>query len=335
MSAVTQANPTIAPLAMNATSVKLRPRFEGSNICSWIGFKHVMYLVEEAVLDHFRQHDLIPRALYEDHGLCIEIVDSGVRILHALHMDDEVEVRIKPTTKAGDKEISLSVSLMVEREGKEVKALTGKVVVLIRHDDSMITGAAHVNKDHPLAAFSAPKILRANDTVVAGDFSTSREPGPIAPEVLAALGADTTNSFVWKWHVPYFYCHYNDRMQHSGYLRLMEEAKDLFVASRGISIRTLLEDNKWIPVVPTARVEILDEARMEDTLYTVYTVEEIFKDTTYRSRMDCYVERNGSLVKTATGSIVHGYAVIENRKDWSLVQFDERTIAALQGKQAV
>lgn len=332
MSAVTQENTTIAPLAMHATTVSLRPRFEGSNICSWIGFKHVMYLVEEAVLDHFRQHDLIPRALYEDHGLCVEIVDSGVRILHALHMDDQVEVRIKPTTKPGDKEISLSVSLFVEREGKEVKALTGKVVVLIRHDDSMITGAAHVNKEHPLAAFSAPKILRANDTVVAGDFSTSREPGPIAPEVLAALGADKTNSFVWKWHVPYFYCHYNDRMQHSGYLRLMEEAKDLFVASRGISIRTLLEDNKWIPVVPTARVEILDEARMEDTLYTVFTVEEIFKDTTYRSRMDCYVERNGALVKTATGSIVHGYAVIENRKDWSLVQFDERTMAALQGK---
>ena len=132
--------------------------------------------------------------------------------------------------------------------------------------------------------------------------------------------------------MPYFYCHFNDRIQHSGYLRLMEEVVDLFLAERGISIRTLLERNKWIPVVPMARVEIVDEARMEDTLYTVYTVEEIFKDTTYRSRMDCWVERNGALVKTATGTIVHGYAVIENRKDWTLVQFDAATLAALRGK---
>ena len=32
----------------------MRPRYEGANICTWIGFKHVNYLVEEAVLAHFR-----------------------------------------------------------------------------------------------------------------------------------------------------------------------------------------------------------------------------------------------------------------------------------------
>ena len=65
-----------------------RPRFEGSNICTWIGFKHVMYVVEEAVLDHLRQSGLTPRRLFEEHGLGVEIVDSHARIMHALHMDD-------------------------------------------------------------------------------------------------------------------------------------------------------------------------------------------------------------------------------------------------------
>ncbi|MDC8758949.1 hypothetical protein [Janthinobacterium fluminis] len=319
---------------MRTTTVLLRPRFEGSNICTWIGFKHVMYVVEEAVLDHFRQHGLVPRELYEEHGLCLEVIDSSVRILHALHMDDQVEVRIEPKTKAGAKEITVAVTLTVEREGKPVKALTGKVLLMLRQDDSQITGGAGAVAPHFLQEHSAPTLRRAGHAVLPLDQSVSRERAAVAPDVLKALGADSSNSFVWKWHVPYFYCHYNDRMQHNGYLRLMEEVVDLFLAERGISIRSLLEDNKWIPVVPTARVEIVDEARMEETIYTVYTVEEIFKDTTYRSRMDCYVERNGALVKTATGSIVHGYAVIENRKDWSLVQFDQRTIDALSGKPA-
>lgn len=117
----------------------------------------------------------------------------------------------------------------------------------------------------------------------------------------------------------------------SGYLRLMEEGKDRFVADRGISIKTLLDDRRWIPVVPRSDIRILDEALMEEDLYTVYTVEEVFKDFTYTSRMDFYVLRDGKLVKTATGRIVHGYAVIENRRDWSLVNFDQRVVDAISG----
>jgi len=39
-------------------------------------------------------------------------------------------------------------------------------------------------------------------------------------------------------------------------------------------------------------------------------------------------------VQTATGRITHGYAVIENRRDWSLVAFDDRMNAALEGRTA-
>ncbi|HZB50088.1 MAG TPA: hypothetical protein VE547_13430, partial [Mycobacteriales bacterium] len=105
-------------------------------------------------------------------------------------------------------------------------------------------------------------------------------------------------------------------------------------ADRGISIRRMLTDQKWIPVVPQARVEILREALMEEELYTVFTVEDVFKDLTYTARMDCYVLRGDELVQTATGRITHGYALILDRHAWEVVPFDERTLAALRGEPA-
>jgi len=322
---------TAKPLVLDRTTATVKPRFEGSNICSWIGFKHVMYCVEEGVLEHFRTQGLAPRPLYEDKGLCLEIVNSNVRILHALHMDDAVNVHVLPRTEPQDTEIKLGIEVMVKRDGKELKAVTGTVDVIFRLDDSMVTAhAGPATPDPRLARYTYPRIRRGEPKSIPS-LNLTREPGVVSPSVLSALGADKTNSFVWKWHVPYFYCHYNDRMQHSGYLRLMEEVLDLFVADRGISIRTLLENKKWIPVVPAANLQMLDEAMMEETLYTVFTVEDIFKDTTYKSRMDCYVERHGGLVHTATGHITHGYAVIDSRRDWSLVQFDAEVVAALRG----
>jgi acyl-CoA thioesterase FadM len=323
------------PIVLDRTTATVKPRFEGSNICSWIGFKHVMYCVEEAVLEHFRTQGLAPRPLYEEKGLCLEIVNSNVRILHALHMDDTVQVHVVPRTKPEATEITVGIEVMVKRDGKELKAVTGTVDVIFRLDDSAVTShAGTATVDPRLARYTCSRIQRGERKSIPS-VNLTREPGVVSPAVLAALGADKTNSFVWKWHVPYFYCHFNDRMQHSGYLRLMEEVLDLFVADRGISIRTLLENKKWIPVVPAANLQMLDEAMMEETIYTVFTVEDIFKDTTYKSRMDCYVERHGGLVHTATGHITHGYAVVDSRRDWSLVQFDAEVVAALRGDKRV
>jgi acyl-CoA thioesterase FadM len=120
----------------------------------------------------------------------------------------------------------------------------------------------------------------------------------------------------------------------SGYLRLLEEIQDLFLAGRGISIRTMLQRRRWIPVVPTAEVEILQEAYMEEPLYVVYTVEGVTRGMTYDCRMDCYVARGGSLFPTAVGRITHGYAVIEDRASWRLVPLDPATLRAIQGRDA-
>ncbi|MEU6231565.1 hypothetical protein [Kitasatospora sp. NPDC047058] len=313
----------VKALLTTTTTTQVRPRYEGSNICTWIGFKHVNYLVEEAVLDHFRQSALPARALYEEHGLGLDLVSIDTRILHAFHMDDLATAEVAPWTKDADGTIGLKVTIRIERGGEILKAVTSKVRVSLRIDTYLE------------AAGTVPEQLARFAVALLGD-DLEREPATAAPaeeEILAALTAGR-NAYAWKWNIPYPYCHFTERIQMSGYLRLMEEGKDRFVADRGISIKTLLDDRKWIPVVPRSDIRVLDEALMEEDLYTVYTVEEVFKDFTYTSRMDFYVLRGGELVKTATGRIVHGYAVIGNRRDWSLVSFDQRVLDAVNGVPA-
>ncbi|MCC5603256.1 hypothetical protein [Nostoc favosum] len=315
------------------TVVKKQPHFEGSNICTWIGFKHVMYLAEEAVIQHLRNCKLVPRQLYEEHGLCFEITESSANILHALHMDDLVRIEVQPKIKPKDGELTFSIQMFVQRDSKEVKAYTGKVKTLFRQDRSGVTVSVLPDE---LAPYVVAEINRSASKPVSEYAATSdRSTSNAKDDLIRQVVPEDANSFVWKWHVPYFYCHFTERLQHSGYLRLMEEVVDLFLADRGISIRTMLDTRRWIPVVPKAQIEILREALMEETIYTVYTVEDIFKDFTYTSRIDCYVIRDGVLIHTATGKITHGYAKILNRQDWELVNFDEETLVALRGKGGI
>jgi acyl-CoA thioesterase FadM len=119
-------------------------------------------------------------------------------------------------------------------------------------------------------------------------------------------------------------------MHMSSYLRQMEEAKHRFVDARGISIGAQLAERNWIPAVTHSRIEILGEALLEEDLYTVYTVEDIFKNLLYTARMDCYVVRDGRPVQVATGVITHGYGVVENGNQARVVAWDERIDSALR-----
>lgn len=336
------AGPTQAGgLLANTTSVVLRPRFEGCNICTWIGFKHVNYLVEEAVLEHFRGAGLPAGGLFETYGLGLDIVALDTRILHALHLDDAVEANIRPQPGGGEAGLAFRVTLSVPRHDAMIKAVTSRVAVVLRPDGYIEPGTAappwlepftvrrlggHMPPPPPPPPGPGPG-PGAGTAPRAEAGNAALRDGRTDP-VLAQL-TGRANAFGWKWRIPYIYCHFSERLQMSGYLRQMEEAADLFLAARGISIKRLLDERRWIPVVPSSRIQILDEVVMEEDLYTVYTVEEILKDLTYTSRMDCYVVRGGTLVHTATGAITHGYAAIENRRDWRLVAFGDRVLAAL------
>ncbi|GAA0373460.1 hypothetical protein NE235_35445 [Actinoallomurus spadix] len=289
------------------TRLQIRPRYEGANICTWIGFKHVNYLVEEAVLDHLRQTGSPAGELYERYGLCVDLVDLDTRILHAFHIDDVATAEVR---RVGDD------LLAVRLHREDTHAVTAKVRIALRLDP------------RGTAAEPVPPELRPRPVTRLGGGATAT-PLAAGADPVASL-TQGGNAHAWRWRIPYFYCHFTERVQMSGYLRLMEEAVDLFLADRGISIKRLLDEQNLIPVVPHSKITILDEALMEEELCTVLTVENVFKRFTYTARMDCYALRDGALVPTATGRITHGYAVIENRRDWSLVSFDDRMMGALE-----
>jgi acyl-CoA thioesterase FadM len=310
------------------TVVEMYPRFEGSNICTWIGFKHVCYLLEEAVLEHFRRSGLMPRQLFEKHGLGLDIVDTDARILFAIHMDDLVRLEVAQAAVPNDGELVFSVAAFVERNGRHVKAVSSTLRVVLRKDSCTTQVSTTLDV---LAPYTVNAIDRVPAKIVHSDgIVYGRGEIDLKSDIAAQL-INGQNAVVWKWRIPYFYCHFTERIQQSGYLRLMEEIVDIFLHERDISIRTLLNTKRWIPVVPRARVQILREALMEEQLYTVFTVQQVFKDVLYSASMDSYVLRDGALVHTATGSITHGYAVINDRRDWELIHLDEVTLTALRG----
>ncbi|MEV4015095.1 thioesterase family protein [Nonomuraea angiospora] len=297
---------------MTVTRLEIRPRYEGANIGTWIGFKHLNYLVEEAVLEHLRRTGMPVTDLYHDHGLCVDLVDIDTRILTALRVDDLAVAEVS-AAEAG----TLSFAVAVKPGPEANKAVSAKVKVSLRHDPR---GGATGEIPASLRPYAVDRLGEQDKSVQLPDGAD--------PVEFLTMGR---NAFGWKWRIPYFYCHFTERMQMSGYLRIMEEVVDLFLADRGVSVKRLLDEQQWIPAVPHSRITLLDEALMEEDLYTVLTVEEVFKRLTYTARMDCYVLRDGLLVPTATGRITHGYAELASRSEWGLVSFDDRLMAAISG----
>ena len=305
-----------------ATVREAYPPFEGSNIGVWLGFKHFMYLMEEAAIQHVRERWLGPRALWEQHGVGVEIVDSSIRILAALHLDQLTRVEVRP--REGSEECELAAILEAQDGGQWVPAASGSVKVLFRRSPES-PGALpeeilpHVRDEIERDPLSPAPIRREGPGRTGPAARPPRPPGA------------TAGSFVWKRRIPYFYCHFMDRLQHSGYVRLMEEVVDLFLAERGISIRAMLERRSWIPVVAEAGLEILREARLEEEICTVFTVRHVYKGRLYSAALDWYVARGAEWVQTARGRIVHGYAQIPQRGVMKLVPLDGPVLAALTG----
>ncbi|WP_069171838.1 hypothetical protein [Streptomyces griseus] len=317
------------------SSVTMRPPYEGGNINTAIGFKCVNYLLEAAVLDHFRAVGLGAQELFLVHGVNFDVAGLDTRLHTVLMLDDDVLLEVTPKTKDTDTAMVFAVTATVERDGAPKKAVSSKLRVLLRRD-------TNVDDPQPLPAelrrFVVDRLATEKPMALAAtpsdDFAGALHRGENSdtdPVLAEIIGDD--NAVGWKWRVPYYYCHFTERMQMSGYLRQMEEAKHVFVASRGISIKRMLDERGWIPVVTQCKIHFTDETVMEEDLYTVYTVESVFKDMLYTSRVDFYVVRNGELVRTATGSITHGYCHKESPDaEWQMTVFDDEVLRALRGE---
>ena len=306
------------------TTCVLRPRSEGANIQTWIGFKHFMYLAEEAVLTYLWKRGYGPETLFRRYGLGVEIVDSSVSLPARLGVDDAVNASVS-AVQAPDGGVRLDVTMTVLRDHGVETVLGGRVrLALVRE--------AHAVTPEPVPAELLPYVVDSPDNMPA----TGRQATlvPAVGDVRAQLAPAGTNAILWSTRIPYYYCHYSTRLRHSGYVRLLEEAVDRFLADRGISVRTMLETNGWVPVVSRARVRVLAQARMEERLHTVFAVRDVIKNRLYQATMDCYVEREGLLVHTGTATITHGYVVGRGDDFGQLVEFDPATVTALTGGAA-
>ncbi|MGO9960057.1 MAG: thioesterase family protein [Solirubrobacteraceae bacterium] len=302
--------------ALEATSVPRRPSYEGSNIRTWIGFKHFTYLVEAAVLDWFRSRQLGPQLLYHTFGLGLEIVDCSIQLPALLEVDDLVCAEVAPAG-AG----TFAVRLRILRGERSVLGLRGKVTV------ALVTEAGAPGHAPPPSSLAELVTDGARAPELAA-VTTIPLAGASAAEKLEELAG---TAFRWDWRARYFHCHFSDRVQHSAYTRALEEVVDRFLADRGISIRTLLEDRGWIPVVSRARVQLAGDARMEELIHTTFVVDEILKDRAFDATMMCYVERGGELVAVARGTILHGYAASRGEHAGALVELDPEFQSILLG----
>jgi acyl-CoA thioesterase FadM len=304
-------------MTVTTVSTLLRPRYEGANMGTLIGFKHLLYLAEEAVLNWFRHHGHGPHRLLHEHGLALQLVDTSARLMRVLTIDDEVtaHVRAQPTGR-------LSVTLTTNRDDTEVTILRARVAVeLFAHDKNAPRA--------PLPDDLAAMLTGIPDTCApAGRHNHSLHDGDSPRDVLAPTGS---GRFWWSWKARYTYCHYFDRIQHSAYIRALEEVVDRFLAARRIGIDTVLTDRGWVPVVSKVDVQLLTAAHIGETIHTTYTVQGINGRRTYDARMDCHAERDSELVHVATATITHGY-IEAGKLDVHALTFDHDIAMALTGK---
>ncbi len=300
-----------------------RPAYEGANIRTWIGFKHFMYLVEQAVLQWLRDQGTSARTLYLEHGLGVEIVDCSMQLPAVLELDDEVRAQVSI-----DRGGRLAVQLSVNRGGAEVTVLRGKVTLALVRERT-----APANRPAPdaLAGFEVADLAEAS-TVARADRLRLPDRLRLADgESVESVFGNDPRTFVWSWRAPYFYCHFSDRVQHSGFVRALEEVVDRFLADRGISVGRLLAERSWIPVVSRARVQLVEAAHMEETIHTVFTVVDILRGVMFDARMSCYVQRGAELVPVATAQILHGYAIAAGDGAGGLAELDGEVSRALTG----
>jgi acyl-CoA thioesterase FadM len=292
----------------------MRPRYEGANIRTWIGFKHLMYLAEDALLTWFRDQGFGPQRLLHEYGAGLELIDMSAQLPSLVEIDDQIlgEVRV---TGPG----TFAVQLRACRDGTSPTVLNGKARFVLVPDP---LGADRSSLPLHLAPLRLDDASRDSD-----DLAMATDPE-------STLRAAHPEAFYWAWQARYFHCHCSGRVQHSAYLRALEEVVDRFLAARGLPIGRMLSERGLIPVVSRANVQSGAPAFMDETVHTIFRIDDILKSTAYDGRMDCYVQRQETLTHVAGGRILHGYAISRGPDAGRLAPLDAAIVDALVGRSS-
>ena len=302
------------------TFVPCRPRYDGANIRTWIGFKQFMSLGTEAVLEWYRERGFGPQRLYHEFGLGLEVVDSSAQLPAVLEIDDDVVAEV--VAKAPG---TFQVRLRLARGGTGIVAMRGTLrVALVRRREARkrrcrgpislrgsFQASARRNRPRSCPGCQSPRVLsrdRCCPPQARGRFTGLGEP---AISTVTIPTVSNTRRMLARW-----------RRSSTG----SSEA-------RGLSIERMLSVKGWIPVV-CARVRVVEEARLGERIETTFEVIDLVGRLAYDAEMICYVRRGGSLVPTAKARILHGYALSRGPEAGRLIELDEPTLAALSGGRA-
>lgn len=301
---------------MTATVIRARPSAVGCNIRTWIGFKQFFDLLEAGVLAWIEAQGISPRDLYHTYGLAVEIADVSAQLPAVLELGDDVEISVTPRPRGG-----LNATISVVRGDTTVVALKASVTVALVPGEAAADATARANLPPALLP------IIAGNASYAGPAAVSM---PSRGDVLTSVGA-APGAYLWSWRAAYYLCHYSDRVQHSGFVRCLEEVVDRYLQGHGLGVGRLLRERYWIPVVSRARVRLGAAAHMDDIVHTVFEVTDVLRDTLFSGTMSCWVERDGELACVATGEILHGYAISAGELAGTMAVLDPAVITALKG----
>ncbi|MFH8349165.1 acyl-CoA thioesterase [Streptomyces sp. NPDC018045] len=325
-----------APRHTFDTTTAGRPRHEGVNVRTWAGFRQYLCLLEEAVLDHFHRSGPGARRLYEEFGHGLDIVESTGTYSAPLLLDETTRTRLTATEPVPRQGLRLKARMTINAPEQARPVFRGTARVALVADRDRTNRPPLPPELQPLPPELRPLAVDSVDAVAhpalpAGSPPTPlRLPSPTAPEPV--LPDPGSNALLWRRRVPYFHCHYDRRMQHAGYVRILEDVVDRYLAARGIAIGDHLATRGLVPVVHRTRIRMLADAFMEERLHTVFAVTDIIRGTLFDARMDCYVRRGDALVPTATATITHGYAHTTGERTGAPAELDEPIVKALLGE---
>lgn len=294
-------------------TVVLPPRYESATIGTWAGFSQIMALSEEAVIHWFRERNYGPALLYRDYGMRLSLTDSSVLFRNPLGTGEEVSAQI---TQVGPR--YRDVRLWTQRDGIRHDVLQGRLTVGLVRDR-----AADAELPPDLAELAVGQIAGLGTAV------RSHDPAYELEGLASAAAAGIPAGFPRAWRIPYSACHSSGWMSFAAYFRVIEALVDDFMADRGLRMSNLLAERGWVPAFARARVRLLGDAGVDETLHAVYSVARAVGTGLFDGRIECYVRRGDRAVPTATAIVLHGYVLADGPAAGQVAELDPGTIAAV------